>query len=156
MTNNILVNTQIAEAPDKGFAALHALYQNKQQWIRHYETLLAQITPISTTASIGIAAFISEADLSDNGAKILLMVPLMLVGFTIWFNAWCDGEIRRQFEQVVAAEKGMGFYDFIVDGQPVLPKRYFKSAVRTRPIILAGYALQVVALGVLGFLAFIG
>ena len=58
----------------------------------------------------------------------------------------CDKEIRRQFDQIVIAEKGMGFYDYKVDGKAVLPKSYENSPQKTRPIILSGYVLQAVSL----------
>lgn len=148
------LKTDSSDSLDKGFEALHALYDNKQQWVRHYESLLAQITPISTTASLGLAAYVSENAISSNSTFVILTVPFVLICFTIWFNKWCDDEIRRQFKQIVAAEKGMGFYDFVVDGQEVLPLRYLDSPIRTRPIVYAGYALQLVALGVLAFVVF--
>ncbi|MEM8935759.1 MAG: hypothetical protein AAGC77_05070 [Pseudomonadota bacterium] len=153
-SDEIHLSTEKSDALDKGFEALHALYDNKQQWVRHYETLLAQVTPISTTASLALAAFVAENNVSSNSAYVILSVPFVLICFTIWFNKWCDEEIRRQFQQIVAAEKGMGFYEFVIDGQELLPQRYLNSPVRTRPIIYAGYALQAVALGVLGFVVF--
>ena len=148
------ISIDVSQDPDKAFKALHALYDNKQQWVRHYERLLAQVTPLSTTASLGIAAFVAENNVSSTSSYVILAVPFVLICFTLWFNKWCDDEIRRQFQQIVAAEKGMGFYEFVIDGQSLLPKRYLDSPAKTRPIIYAGYILQMVAVGVLLFVAF--
>ena len=131
---------------DQRFEALHALYENKQQWVRHYETMLGQINPISTTISLGMAAFLVENNMSNRFELAFIIIPLVLICFTIWFNWWCDKEIRRQFDQIVIAEKGMGFYDYKVDGKAVLPKSYENSPQKTRPIILSGYVLQAVSL----------
>ena len=141
------------EIPQREFEALHALYHNKQEWVRHYETMLSQVTPISTTATLGIAAYMAEAGTHGPISLVLLAVPLLLIGFTLWFNRWCDREIRRQFDQIVLAEKGMGFYNYKVEGNDVLPQRYLKSPVKTRPIIYAGYIMQLVGLCVVLFLA---
>ena len=131
--------------PDHRFEALHALYENKQQWVRHYETMLGQINPISTTLSLGIAAFLAENAVDTKFDYAFLIVPAVLIIFTLWFNWWCDQEIRRQFDQIVIAESGMGFYEFRVDGAAVLPSEYKNSPKKTRPIILSGYVLQAVS-----------
>lgn len=125
--------------------ALHALYDNKQQWVRHYETMLGQINPISTTISLGIIAFFAENPFNSNFEYAFLCVPFILILFTVWFNWWCDREIRRQFDQIVIAEIGMGFYDYCVEDKPVLPNDYKESPHKTRPIILSGYVLQFVS-----------
>ena len=145
--------TPQSDISEREFEALHALYDNKQQWVRHYETMLCQVTPISTTATLGIAAYMAQIGASGSISLVLLAVPLVLIGFTLWFNRWCDLEIRRQFNQIVLAEKGMGFYNYRIDGEDVLPARYLKSPVRTRPIIYAGYIMQLAGLGVVLFLA---
>ncbi|MEM7728364.1 MAG: hypothetical protein AAF311_03730, partial [Pseudomonadota bacterium] len=139
------VFSEAASPPDKRFEALHALYDNKQQWVRHYETLLGHINPVSTTVSIAIAAYIAENFESRILSYFGLAIPSILIAFTLWFNWWCDREIRRQFEQIVFAEIGMGFFDIQVNGSPVLPSSYRNSPNTTRPIIKAGYALQIAA-----------
>lgn len=133
------------------FNALQALYNNKQQWVRHYESLLAQITPLSTTVSLGIIAYVARSGSISASAKLALIIPGTLILFTLWFNWWCDQEIKRQFAQIVLAEKGLGFYNRWVDGERVLPKFYEDSPIKTRPIIFAGYVLQLVSITVLLF-----
>ena len=128
------------------FEALHALYDNKQQWVRHYETLLAQLTPLSTTASLAISAYIADKADTLAYAKWTLLVPLVLSLFALWFTWWCSAEIKRQFKQIITAEIGMGFYDIEVDGEPVLPAIYKNSSISTRPIVIAGYMSQAVSL----------
>lgn len=142
------------EMPEHEFQALLGLYNNKQQWVRHYETLLTQITPLSTTASLGIAAYVAQVNVQNHYALIGLIVPLTLIAFTIWYTRWCDMEIRRQFDQIISAEKGMGFYEYWVDGKQVLPNPYQESADRPRPIVYAGYILQIVSLGVLIYVGY--
>jgi hypothetical protein len=141
--------TKVSKVPSKEherFEALQALYDNKQQWVRHYETLLAQLTPISTTASLAISAYIAEN--SDNivYAKWTLTIPLVISLFALWFNWWCDAEIKRQFDQIVSAEIGMGFYEILVEDKHVLPPEYKDSPIRTRPIVWAGYVSQSISL----------
>ncbi len=131
-----------------GFEALHALYSNKQQWVRHYETLLSQLIPISTAASLGILAYIAENRLEIELAKAFMLVPVLIISFTVWFTGWCDTEIKRQFDQIVSAEVGMGFYKITVNRgsvHHVLPKEYMDSPVTTRPIVKAGYVSQIVS-----------
>lgn len=128
------------------FEALHALYDNKQQWVRHYETLLAQLTPLSTTASLAFSAYVAGNHDKLVYAKWVLMVPLVLTVFALWFTWWCDAEIKRQFSQIISAEIGMGFYEIAVDGKQVLPQMYKSSSVTTRPIVIAGYLSQAVSL----------
>ena len=128
------------------FQALHALYDNKQQWVRHYETLLAHLTPLSTTASLVISAYIADNADTLAYAKWSLLVPLVLSLFALWFTWWCSAEIKRQFKQIVTAEIGMCFYDIEVDGEPVLPSVYKESPIKTRPIVVAGYLSQAVSL----------
>ncbi|MDO9452535.1 MAG: hypothetical protein Q7J29_06705 [Stagnimonas sp.] len=127
---------------DKNFEAMKALYDNKQQWVRHYEMLLGQINPISTTASLTLATFITEKGGPNNPQLFFVLVPIILIGFTFWFNWWCDKEIRSLFQQLILVEKGLGFFDLRVDGQEVLPSAYITSAIKTRPIIMSGYVLQ--------------
>jgi hypothetical protein len=131
------------------FEALHALYDNKQQWVRHYEILLAQLIPIGTTASIVFSAYLAEKYKDITLAKQLLLIPAAIILFTSWFLAWCDAEIKAQFEQIVSAEIGMGFYDIVVRDREVLPDDYQNSPRRMRPIIIAGWASQIVSVAVL-------
>ena len=131
--------------PTTRFEALHALYDNKQQWVRHYETLLAQLTPLSTTASLAICAYLLENADRLEYAPWFAALPAVITLFALWFNGWCDAEIKRQFDQIVLAEVGMCFYDIVVDGKPVLPEEYRLSPVRTRPIIWAGYVSQAIS-----------
>ena len=152
----MLDQAQIKNSQSHRFQSLHALYENKQQWVRHYETMLGQINPISTTLSLGIAAFLAENHIGNNIENIFLLVPAVLILFTTWFNWWCDKEIRRQFDQIVIAEKGMGFYNYQVEGKAVLPKEYENSPHKTRPIILAGYVLQLISFCVLVGVIFTG
>lgn len=135
------------ELTGERFEALHALYDNKQQWVRHYETLLAQLTPLSTTASLVFSAYIADNATQLTYAKWTLIVPLVLSLFALWFTWWCDAEIKRQFSQIVTAEIGMGFYEIEVEGKSVLPAMYKDSPVTTRPIVIAGYLSQAVSLG---------
>ncbi|GEM_PF-2373285 len=135
------------------FEALHALYDNKQQWVRHYETLLAQLTPLSTTASLALCAYLAENRSQIDMARLYLLLPLALTGFALWFTWWCDAEVKRQFRQIVTAETGMGFYDIEVEGEPVLPAMYKDSPVTTRPIVWAGYASQAISLLVIVIVA---
>ncbi len=130
------------ELTSERFEALHALYDNKQQWVRHYETLLAQLTPLSTTASLAISAYIADNATVLTYAKWTLAIPLLLSLFALWFTWWCDAEIKRQFSQIVSAEIGMCFYEIEVEGNPVLPAEYKHSPIKTRPIVIAGYLSQ--------------
>lgn len=123
---------------------LKLLYDNKQQWVRHYETLLAQITPLSTTFGLALVAYIAEGKASGSLGRILMLVPLVISIFNVWFNWWCDSEIKRQFHQIIIAERGMGFYEITVDGEKVLPDIYKNSSATTRPIVIAGFCLQAV------------
>lgn len=134
------------ELASERFEALHALYDNKQQWVRHYETLLAQLTPLSATASLAISAYIADNVADLTYAKWSLVVPLVLTLFALWFSWWCDQEIKRQFSQIVAAEIGMCFYEIEVEGQPVLPQMYKNSPIKTRPIVIASYLAQAISL----------
>lgn len=134
------------ELTSERFEALHALYDNKQQWVRHYETLLAQLTPLSTTASLAISAYIADNAAGLTYAKWTLAIPLLLSLFALWFTWWCDAEIKRQFSQIVSAEIGMCFYEIEVEGNPVLPPEYKHSPIKTRPIVIAGYLSQAVSL----------
>lgn len=144
MTAEISKNPS-ASAGDR-FEALHALYENKQQWVRHYETLLAQLTPLSATTSLAFSAYIADKSGQLTYAKWTLIIPLALSLFALWFTWWCDSEIKRQFRQIVSAETGMGFYQIIVDDKPVLPIEYKDSPVKTRPIIFASYFSQAISL----------
>lgn len=128
------------------FEALQTLYNNKQHWVRHYETLLVHLTPLSTTASLVVSAYIAENSGDIAYAKWTLAIPLVLSLFALWFNWWCDAEIKRQFDQIVSAEVGMGFYEVLVEGKHVLPRKYKDSPAVTRPIVWAGYISQTVSL----------
>ena len=127
------------------YEALYALYLNKQQWMRHYEALVAQITPVSATASIGLCAYIAENHATIRYPELILMIPAVTIGFASWFTWWSDCEIRNGFSQIASTETGMGFYDLEVDGEFVLPIRYKQGARHMRPIVAAGYLAQVVS-----------
>lgn len=133
-----------ASVPTIKFEALHALYDNKQQWVRHYETLLAQLTPLSSTGALAICAYLLENFERLDHAAWFVAIPAGMTLFSLWFTWWCDSEIKRQFDQIVTAESGMGFYEIVVEGKPVLPAEYKASPARTRPIVWAGYAAQAV------------
>lgn len=135
--------------------ALRVLYDNKQQWVRHYETSLARIPPLSTTGALSIAAYVLNSDPGTGLGASILSIAVIMTAFTLWFVWWCDQEIARQFDQIVSAETGMNFFDYWIDGNPVLPGIYEESGVRKRPIVVAGYALQVLSLIVLTSVAFI-
>jgi hypothetical protein len=138
--------SSVGGKPDRErFEALQALYVNKQQWMRHYEALVAQITPVSTTASIGICAYLADSQASIRFPHLTLLIPAVIVGFSLWFTWWSDSEIRRGFSQIVSVEIGMGFYDIEVEGEFVLPDRYRTASRRMRPIIAAGYVAQAVS-----------
>jgi len=132
------------------FEALRALYDNKQQWVRHYEALLAQIIPLSTTASLSICAYLIQNPHSVRYPLGLIALPVTLTVFAAWFIWWCDAEIKRQFDQIVIAEIGMCFYEIRVEGREVLPSFYRNSPNKMRPMVIAGYVAQ--ATSVVGIL----
>ena len=106
-----------------------------------------QITPLSTTASIAIAAFGSEKTsgpdtLTDLSELLFVAGPILIIAFNTWFLLWCHREISEQFRQIVLAETGMGFYSYKVGGRAVLPERYRESPVRMRPTVRVGLMLQ--------------
>jgi len=130
------------EATNNKFHAYQLLYDNKQQWIRHYETLLAQITPLSTTGALGIIAYVADKDMD----RLFLAAPAMIIGFNIWFICWCNRELRSSFMQLVQTEEVLGLYKLNESGKkPVLPEAYQKSGETIRPIIWAGFTLQFVS-----------
>lgn len=146
MKTDATSNQGSTESAAMRFEALHALYQNKQDWIRHYETLLAQLTPLSATTSLAFSAYIADKSSQLLYAKWTLIIPLVISMFSLWFTWWCDSEIRRQFRQIVTSEIGMGFYDIKVENEYVLPGEYKESPVTTRPIVVAGYLAQLISL----------
>lgn len=126
------------------FSSLQLLFENKQNWVRHYETLLAQFNPLSTTVSLAVLAFIAQSGRENN--TVFVALPICLSAFSIWFNVWCHIEIKNLFQQIVRIETALGFYDLSFSGQPLMDPKYKLSGAIMRPTIVSGIWIQVAAL----------
>ncbi len=146
-----IAGRDLAIADDRYVEILLKLYENKQAWVRHYETMLAGVNTLGITVVIGVLAFVAD-DGSDAGWWYF-GIPVVLGMIGLYLNAWCSREIRNLFRQIVFIEEGFHLYDVKGENTFLLDPAYRNSPNSERTIIvfgLAAYAITIVASLVLG------
>jgi hypothetical protein len=136
---------------DRYVEILLKLYENKQAWVRHYETMLAGVNTLGITVVIGVLAFVAESG-GANGWWYFA-IPLLLAVIGLYMNMWCSREIRNLFRQIVFIEEGFQLYDVKGADTFLLDPAYRNSPMSERTIIifgLAAYAITIIASVVLG------
>ena len=122
------------------------LYENKQAWVRHYETMLAGVNTLGITVVVGVLAFVAESGASDGW--FYFAIPLLLAGIGLYMNLWCSSEIRNLFRQIVFIEEGLQLYDVKGGASFLMDPAYRNSPVSERTVIvfgLAAYTITIVA-----------
>jgi len=136
--------------------ALRAAYDNSQNWLRHYDTVLFTLTFFVVSVGIGYAAIklqksavvIDKIGFSA-GEGVEILFPVLLTMLSLCVTRYMDLEVRTAWKRVVRLEQAMGFYEVrpSLNGS-ILDAAYKDSGGKPTSFFVLSYGAQTLSLAV--------
>jgi len=141
-------------------AALTIVYENTQNWIRHYDGVLAGINFFVASIVLGYAGLKLQIFGKDAAVRpieiakmelIEALFPFALIFLACGFTIIIDRECRRAFHRIIRIEKALGFYKpmAVLDGISLLEAYLQKSGDKSFFMFKFAYGLHLVLLAIL-------